>query len=114
MLAPLNQAMSFSFRVCGWVCRKVETSRKEIERKMIVSYNVITMPEDLAYDLTLLMMHCGGSTKEMALPAKRLVIDVATTASHKIPNITVMRRPPPYIARTRNKKRKAVAERLMV
>jgi hypothetical protein len=51
--------------------------------------------------------HCGGSPTEVPRPLTATVTDVAKTASHRTPNITVTTRELLYIARTRKKNRKA-------
>lgn len=70
----------------------------------------MVIPDEPLYAAPCATMHCGGSPNEIARPLMGMVIEVASTESHRNPNSKVTRREPPYIARARKKNRKAVAE----
>jgi hypothetical protein len=77
-------------------------------KKTIVSWIVMVIPDDPpCTPWRANVRYCGGSPTEVPRPLTGTVIEVAKTASHRIPNIVVTTRELLYIARTRKKNRKA-------
>jgi hypothetical protein len=76
-----------------------------------VSYTLNTIPNALSYFLGFMIPHFWGEPSEVIveLPIVRAT-DVATTVSHRNPNMKVTIRSPPYMARSRTSHRRVDPE----